>query len=164
MLDVMSCINEFKKKGVNMYFTKCDSLKINNENELMNNILLSGLAIASEIERSLISERTKNALAYKKTQGIVGGRKKGEFKLNGKEEEIKKLLADGYKMTALAEKYKCTDATFSNFVKCKNLKPKKEVKKKTVKGNKNMDSGIEPILEDNKKMDASNVPMPEIKI
>lgn len=128
MLDILSCINEFKKKEVNMYFTKTDTLKINGENELMNNILLSSLAIACELERTLISERTKKALLYKKKQGIIGGRKKGDSKLNQYENNIKDDIANGYKMCALSKKYHCTNATLSHFVKVHNLKPKKELK------------------------------------
>jgi DNA invertase Pin-like site-specific DNA recombinase len=51
------------------------------------------IGLSAEIERNLISQRTKEALARKRAEGVVLGRPKGSKskvkKLTGKEAEIK---------------------------------------------------------------------------
>ncbi len=90
-------------------------------------ILAFAFGISAEIERNLISQRTKEALARKKTEGIILGRPKGrksiKTKLTGKEENITKLLNEGVKKTKVCRLLKISRNTLYRFInaskKCK---------------------------------------------
>jgi putative DNA-invertase from lambdoid prophage Rac len=64
--------------------------------------------MAAEIERELISQRTKEPLARRKAEGKQLGRPKGSYgvsKLDQYEDEIRKLLSHGVAKAAIARMY-----------------------------------------------------------
>ena len=78
--------------------------------------------MAAEIEKELISQRTKEALQRKRQEGVKLGRPKGvpgKSKLDGKEEEIRKLLEKGVGIASLRKIYDCAWPTMKNFIKKK---------------------------------------------
>ena len=78
-------------------------------------------SLLAEIERDLISERTKSGLAACKARGIKLGRPPLKSKLDPKEEEIRGMIEIGVKQKAIARKVGCTEATLSNWLKRKRL-------------------------------------------
>ena len=81
-------------------------------------------AMASEIERDLISSRTKEALRVKKANGMVLGRPKGpgKSKLDKFKPEIEALLANGSTQKFIAKRYETTEANLYNWMKKHQIK------------------------------------------
>jgi DNA invertase Pin-like site-specific DNA recombinase len=79
--------------------------------------------MAAEIERDLISSRTKEALKARKAAGVILGRPKGpgKSKLDPYKDEIVALLNNGSTKTFVADKYKCSLPNLYNFLKKNNI-------------------------------------------
>ncbi|WP_291529252.1 master DNA invertase Mpi family serine-type recombinase [Bacteroides sp. UBA939] len=94
-------------------------LTVKEKYELGNNINSQVLAFAfglsAQIERDLISQRTKEGLARRKAAGQQLGRKKGDknshYKLSGKEKLILTMLEYKYSKAAICRKLKCNIKT-----------------------------------------------------
>ena len=125
MLECMEILSVALEKGVKIYAVKGNwSL----DNSIQSKIVAMAFSMASEIERDLISQRTKEALRYKKEQGIKLGRPPGagKSKLDQFRPEIEALLTNGSTQKFIAQRYGATEATVSNWIK-KN-KPKLQTK------------------------------------
>lgn len=113
MLEVMEILSICTDKKVNIYSVKGGwSL----DNTIQSKIIAMAFSIASEIERDLISLRTKEALATRKANGVKLGRPKGysASKLDKFEPEIRALLANGSTKRFIAKRY---DTSPSNLYK-----------------------------------------------
>ncbi len=76
-IETLTIIEEIKTKGIILIFIK-DNLVINPNNQNpMNEMLLTMLSGFAQLERSFISERTKAGLEARKKVGVILGRKKG---------------------------------------------------------------------------------------
>ena len=81
-------------------------------------------SLFSEIERDLISERTKEGLKRARAEGKLLGRPKGTLgksKLDGKEKEIKKYLSLGVNKTNIARIFGVGWTTLNHFMKTREL-------------------------------------------
>ncbi|MDR0408737.1 MAG: recombinase family protein [Campylobacteraceae bacterium] len=89
--------------------------------DINSKVLAFAFGLSAEIERNLISQRTKEALARKRAEGVVLGRPKGSKskvkKLTGKEAEIKTLLEKRVSKSAIARILGVHRLTVANFVK-----------------------------------------------
>ena len=95
--------------------------------------------MAAEIERDLISQRTKEALRVKKANGMIWGRPKGpgKSKLDIYRVEIEALLQNGSTQSFIANRYGATEATLSNWIaKNKIQRPLKNSKSNFQKNGK----------------------------
>lgn len=119
MLEIMSLLCDLSKRNI-----KVLSIKGNFElsgDSIQSKVMTMVLCMASEIERDLISLRTKEALARKKREGIKLGRPKGpgKSKLDEKRAEIKLLFEKKISIASLAKIYDCTWPTMKNFIQKK---------------------------------------------
>lgn len=89
--------------------------------DIQSKVLAFAFGLSAEIERNLISQRTKQALERKKQEGVKLGRPKGArsatVKLSGKESAIKVLLDEGTSISQIARLLHCDRSTLSRFIK-----------------------------------------------
>ncbi len=122
MLECMEILSIAVQKGINVYAVK-GNWRL--DGSIQSKIIAMAFSMAAEIERDLISQRTTEALRYKKSQGIKLGRPKGpgKSKLDAFRPEIESLLANGSTQKFIAGRYKTTEANLHNWLKKRGLKP-----------------------------------------
>ena len=115
---IMSILNRLMEMNVSVYTVK-EGYRLGDD--LTSKVLAFAFSISAEIERELISQRTKEALLRKKAEGGVLGHPKGKrnshVKLTGREDEIRKLLDYGYSKEQISKKLKVCPATLYKFIK-----------------------------------------------
>lgn len=106
MLMIMSILNICSQKGISIRTIKDNFILSDNINS---KIVAFAFALAAEIERNLISQRTKEALAVKKMEGIRLGRPPGSSKKKvtfiKEYDAIRHMMDNGANMSQIARKY-----------------------------------------------------------
>lgn len=115
MLEILEIISEAKRKDVNIHAVK-NNWTLNGTIE--SKILLMVFSMASEIERDLISSRTKEALRVRKESGVKLGRPKGpgKSKIDPHKDEIVALLRNGVPKTLVAKKYGTSNVNLYHWI------------------------------------------------
>ena len=115
---IMSILNNLLLNGVKIWTIK-DNYRLGDD--IQAKILAFAFGLSAEIERNLISQRTKEALARKKSEGIALGRPPGskskQPKLSGYEAEILSMLDAKVPKSAIARKYGVCRKTVAAFAK-----------------------------------------------
>lgn len=121
MLEIMEFLSIATQKQLKIYSVKGDW---HLDGSIQSKVMAMVFSMASEIERDLISSRTKEALRFKKENGIKLGRPKGpgKSKLDKFKPEIEALLSNGSTQKFIANRYNTTEANLYNWMKRHNLK------------------------------------------
>ena len=121
MLECMEILALATRKGIRVYSVKGNWQL---DQSIQSKILALAFSMAAEIGRDLISQRTKEALRFKKAQGLKLGRPRGpgKSKLDAFRPEIESLLANGSTQKFIAQRYHTTEANLHNWLKKHGLK------------------------------------------
>jgi DNA invertase Pin-like site-specific DNA recombinase len=88
--------------------------------DIQSKVLAFAFGLSAEIERNLISQRTKEALARCKAEGKTLGRKPGialKVKLSGHEKQIRKMLREGITKSEIGRYFGVHRQTVGIFIK-----------------------------------------------
>ena len=119
---IVSLVDVLRANGVRIIAIK-ESIDTG-KNDIATKVQIAMFGLFAEIERDLLSQRTKEGLARAKKEGVKLGRPKGSLgqsKLDGKEDEIRKYLKLGLNNTAIAKLMECSRPTLINFMKTRKL-------------------------------------------
>ena len=115
MLEIMEILSVAKEKEISIFAIK-GNWELNGT--IQSKLIAMCFSMAAEIERDLISSRTKEALKARKAAGVQLGRPKGpgKSKLDPHTDEIIALLNNGSTKTFVAKKYGCTLPNLHNWL------------------------------------------------
>lgn len=103
--EVIGTVNEILKKKVRLIAIK-NSLDVSNKEDIGSKVTVAMFSLIAEIERDLISRRTKEALAAKRRLGVRLGKPKGTIqrsKFDSHESQIRELLTLGLSVRKIAK-------------------------------------------------------------
>ena len=119
MLEIMTILNSCIKKEIVLYSTKEGYVF---QNDMNSKVLGFAFGLMAEIERNLISMRTKEALARRRQEGVKLGRKKGTCpSMRVLRENKRRLIKDaqrGVSCSELARQMGVSRTTMHRFLKC----------------------------------------------
>ena len=118
MFMIMSILNYCMEKEIIVWTIK-DNYRLGDD--LTSKVLAFAFGLSAEIERNLISQRTKEALVKKRAEGVILGRPKGKkssyYKLSGRENMIRELLNKGIPKIQIAKILNVHRNTLNKYMK-----------------------------------------------
>ncbi len=123
-LQVLEILSECAKKEINVYIAKQQMVL---DGSMQARITATVLGLAAEIEREFISQRTKEALAARKANGMSLGRPAGSAKkhrLDKHKKKIREYLAKGLSLSAIAKLLDEPRSTIDDYIKRNRINEK----------------------------------------
>jgi len=114
--EVFEIVQEIKRRKASLWVLKPEIRTGIGGNDLLADMLVFALSTAAQIERDLISERTKNSLRAKRAQGVKLGRPEGKGRKVEEAAAKKKVVPE-----ALIESYKNRILTAAAIARLLNL-------------------------------------------
>ncbi len=116
MTDIMAIMGKCLRKNIRLYTTK-EGYTF--DDSINSKVLCFAFGLVAEIERNLISMRTKEALAMRKANGVVLGRRKGSLTkmkiLYENRTTIIEMLDNNNSIQEICSTYKLSRETFNKF-------------------------------------------------
>ena len=111
----MGILKQCLEKGCQIWTLK-ENYRLGSD--IQSKVLAFAFSLASELERQLISERTKNSLQRLKDEGKKLGRPQGYTyrKLTKKHEQIKKMLNKNMSKAEIARIMQCSWQTLHRYI------------------------------------------------
>ena len=120
---VVTFVDELIKRKIKLIAIK-EGIDIDGKKDMQTKVMVTMFTLFAEIERDLISERTKQGLAAARAKGKLLGRPKGSLgksKLDGKEQFIKDELKYKVAKSAIARKLQVSRTSLVNFIATRGL-------------------------------------------
>jgi len=114
---IMSILSNCMKQGIRVWTVK-DGYRLGDD--IQSKVLAFAFGLSAEIERNLIAQRTKEALARCKAEGKTLGRHPGRavnVRLSGHEKEIRKMLREGKNNVEIGKRYGVHRQTVRIFIR-----------------------------------------------
>ena len=122
LMQIMQILHFCMERDVMIYTAK-ERYELGNN--INSKVLAFAFGLSAEIERNLISQRTKEALARRRAEGKILGRPKGRkskyLKLHGKDDEIRNLLDKQISVCGIGRILGVHRMTLSSYIKHKQL-------------------------------------------
>ncbi len=120
--EVLDIVNTLVEKKVRLICIK-ESIDIEKNQSIQSKIMVTMVSLFADLERDLISKRTKEALALKKAMGVKLGRPKGpgKSKLEPFKEQIQGYLDKDISMLSISRLLDVSYTTMHNFIRKNKL-------------------------------------------
>jgi len=123
IVEVINIVNKLVTRNIRLVVVK-QSFDIKGSHDTQSKILITLFSLLAELERDLISERTKSALYATRMNGKILGRPKGstsKSKLDGKENEIMMLMHKKVSRSAIARILNTSRTNLTEFIAKRKL-------------------------------------------
>lgn len=123
MIMILTVLQNFQEKQIKLIAIK-EGFEL--DNNLQSKVIAFAFGLCAEIERTLISERTKQGLARVRKEGKRIGRVKGQknkhLKLDPYKKYIKQEIKKGRSKLSLAKELNVTWVTLNSYLQTKKIK------------------------------------------
>lgn len=123
---IMRILEYCMNNGIKVYTVK-DNYELGDN--ITSKVLAFAFGLSAEIEREMISRRTKEALEKKRQQGIILGRPFGDFnsytKLSKYESQIDAMLVAGVRKSEIARRFGVDRTTLYRWLKTERFRDRK---------------------------------------
>ena len=122
---VIQIVDELVKRKVRFVAIK-ESIRFEGKQDMQTKVMVVLFGLFAEVERDLISERTKEGLAAARARGQLLGRPKGSLgtsRLDGKEGEIRMLLEKQVSKASIAKIVGVSSTNLRHFIRTRELTP-----------------------------------------
>src|SRR4051794_8333924 len=123
---VIRIVDELVKRKIRFVAVK-EAIRFDGKQDMQTKVMIALFGLFAEVERDLISQRTKEGLAAARAKGRLLGRPKGALgksKLDGKEEEIRILLEKTVSKASIAKIVGVSRTALHHFIRTRKLAAK----------------------------------------